>query len=161
MPGLAGVSRSALAQVARAARAFESRARGLSWGVVNGHEIWTARSHVSVRALGTAPSGRAMRPLHSVITQLTQTARARPLSRGGMSCAASRDVLLVHQPSAGGWPPSIRGACHRFMSAGPRAARPHSARYQEEMRKKNRQVALYMGGLTLFTISFTYLSVPL
>jgi cytochrome c oxidase assembly protein subunit 11 len=29
------------------------------------------------------------------------------------------------------------------------------------MRKKNRQLALYMGGLTLFTISFTYLSVPL
>eukprot|EP00960_Hanusia_phi_P028390 747383-Hanusia_phi.AAC.2 len=42
---------------------------------------------------------------------------------------------------------------------------PHSNRYQEEVRKrqqaKNRQLAMYMGGVTLFTISFTYLSVPL
>jgi len=36
-----------------------------------------------------------------------------------------------------------------------------SPKYLEVMRKKNRQLALYMGGLTLFTISFTYLSVPL
>ena len=48
------------------------------------------------------------------------------------------------------------------MLCADRGTQPHkSARYKEELRRKNRQFALYSSACVLFVISFTYLSVPL
>ena len=131
---------------------------------------WRARERATfsldgllgLRAAHLGRAGPAM-PAAAAVRLTAHAGRARAVIRACLTrfsgLGGRHGVQSGARVSHGRRPALPSGVRVRRLSSRPQGTK--SARYQEEMRKKNRQLALYMGGLTLFTISFTYLSVPL
>eukprot|EP00290_Baffinella_frigidus_P005901 CAMPEP_0180119396 /NCGR_PEP_ID=MMETSP0986-20121125/1966_1 /TAXON_ID=697907 /ORGANISM="non described non described, Strain CCMP2293" /LENGTH=300 /DNA_ID=CAMNT_0022058407 /DNA_START=40 /DNA_END=942 /DNA_ORIENTATION=+ len=117
---------------------------------------------VGCRAVQSAVRSGAALWGSSASANLGRASRSPILQRGPGAQwrgeGAQRILGAARGGGGGGW--CQLSSARRFLSSqGQREAARLAA--QAKVAARNRQVAMYMGGVTLFTISFTYLSVPL
>ena len=109
--------------------------RAAQSAVRNGAALWSASASANVGHATRSPM------LHRVGAQLR-------------SQGAQRILGAARQGGNGGW--RQLSSARRFLSTNGQREAVHLAA-RAKVAARNRQVAMYMGGVTLFTISFTYL----